>query len=71
MQTRSKTKRLREEEEGQISENVFVNKRQPNERAIYEVNIDFDEASREWRKNKIHTGNGCFRYKRWLRSEKI
>ena len=25
--------------------------------------IDFDEASREWRKNKIYIGNGSFRYK--------
>ena len=25
--------------------------------------IDFDEASREWRKNKIYIGEGSFRYK--------
>jgi hypothetical protein len=25
--------------------------------------IDFDEASREWRKNKRYLGNGCFEYK--------
>lgn len=25
--------------------------------------IDFDESSREWRKNKIHLGNGMFKYK--------
>ena len=25
--------------------------------------IDFDEASREWRKNKIYIGEGNFRYK--------
>ena len=29
----------------------------------YEVNIDFDEASRAWRKNKIHLGETGFRYK--------
>ena len=29
----------------------------------YEVNIDFDEASRAWRKNKIHLGESGFRYK--------
>ncbi len=29
----------------------------------YEVNIDFDEASRSWRKNKIHLGEAGFRYK--------
>lgn len=26
------------------------------------VEIDFDEASREWRKNKIYLGCGDFRY---------
>ena len=26
----------------------------------YIVNIDFDEASRQWRKNKINRGNGIF-----------
>jgi hypothetical protein len=29
---------------------------------MYEVNIDFDEASREWRKNKKHNGKGSFVY---------
>jgi len=29
----------------------------------YEVNIDFDEASMAWRKNKIHLGESGFRYK--------
>lgn len=29
---------------------------------MYKVEIDFDEASREWRKNKIELGNGEFRY---------
>ena len=28
------------------------------------TNIDFDEASKEWRKNKISLGYGLFRYKR-------
>ena len=27
------------------------------------VDIDFDEASKEWRKNKIHVGSGYFAYK--------
>jgi hypothetical protein len=30
---------------------------------IYDVNIDFDEASREWRKNKIKVGSCHFIYK--------
>ena len=34
------------------------------QRQIYEVNIDFDDASREWRKNKISLGNGMFKYKK-------
>ena len=28
----------------------------------YSVNIDFDNASKEWRKNKISLGNGMFKY---------
>lgn len=27
------------------------------------MDIDFDEASKEWRKNKIYLGKGYFRYK--------
>ena len=27
------------------------------------VDINFDESSKEWRKNKIHLGNGQFKYK--------
>ena len=30
----------------------------------YSVNIDFDNASNEWRKNKISLGNGMFKYKK-------
>ena len=29
----------------------------------FEVNIDFNEASREWKKNKISIGNGQYKYK--------
>ena len=29
----------------------------------YIINIDFDNASKEWRKNKIHLGEGMFEYK--------
>ena len=29
----------------------------------YEVKIDFDEAHKEWMKNKIKQENGCYRYK--------
>jgi hypothetical protein len=30
--------------------------------ALYEVNIDFDEASRAWKSNKRTIGNGSYRY---------
>jgi len=29
---------------------------------IYVVNIDFDEASAAWKKNKKSIGNGCYTY---------
>lgn len=29
---------------------------------LYQVNIDFDEASESWRKNKKSVGNGCYKY---------
>jgi len=32
------------------------------EKGIYAVDIDFDEASTAWRSNKKHLGNGYFRY---------
>lgn len=31
---------------------------------LYEVNIDFDAAHREWVKNKVKLQNGCYRYKK-------
>ena len=30
--------------------------------SIYEVNIDFDEASKAWRANKKSIGNGNYKY---------
>jgi hypothetical protein len=29
-----------------------------------EVDINFDEASKAWNKNKIKIGNGCYQYKK-------
>ena len=29
----------------------------------YKIDIDFDESSKEWRKNKIQLGEGMFKYK--------
>ena len=31
-------------------------------KALYEVNIDFDEASEAWRANKKYIGNGTYKY---------
>jgi len=31
-------------------------------RQLYEVNIDFDEASEAWRANKKSIGNGSYKY---------
>ena len=28
----------------------------------FEVNIDFDDAIKEWRSNKKSTKNGCYKY---------
>jgi len=51
MQTRSQTKKLLE---------------QPQEQQypvqLYTVDIDFDDASAAWRKNKKSIINGCYKY---------
>lgn len=31
---------------------------------MYEVNIDFDEASRTWKSNKVKLTDGCYRYRK-------
>lgn len=36
--------------------------KQINNKPLYEVSIDFDEASRAWKANKKPIGNGCYRY---------
>ena len=50
MQTRSQTK----------SQNN--SRGAPTNLAIYEVNIDFDEASRLWEYNKKRIGSGSYKY---------
>ena len=37
---------------------------QQSKRVEFTVNIDFDKASHEWRRNKKNEGNGSFTYKR-------
>jgi hypothetical protein len=36
---------------------------------MYEVNIDFDEAHKEWVKNKVKLQNGHYRYKKERKSK--
>jgi len=36
--------------------------RSQTRKPIFEVNIDFDEASRYWNANKKKIGNGCYIY---------
>jgi len=37
----------------------------PEKGKQYKINIDFDESSKAWRKNKIKIGEGMFKYKRY------
>ena len=39
-----------------VIERLFENK------SLYKVDIDFDDASKAWRKNKVSIGNGNFKY---------
>lgn len=45
-----------------------IQKPEPKKTSSYEVDIDFDEASREWRKNKIARKNGMFTYRKETRN---
>ena len=35
---------------------------QTNKIQQFEVNIDFDDATKKWRSNKKSIGNGCYKY---------
>jgi len=39
--------------------------------ALYEVDIDFDEASKLWKSNKKSIGNGCYKYIDIKNEEKV
>jgi hypothetical protein len=56
MKTRSQT---RKEVNTEVNKVLNI---ESNERVLYEVNIDFDEASRAWRSNKKSIGNGQYKY---------
>ena len=68
MQTRSKTRLERENEN---KENTSLHSPILPKYDKYEVNIDFDEASKEWRKNKTHLGNGMYKYKKTRRPKNL
>jgi hypothetical protein len=44
------------------SQTKFETKTTREAQQIYEVNIDFDEASEAWRANKKSIGNGMYKY---------
>ena len=49
--------------ENQPFKMVLLPKKIPKKGNTYNVIIDFDEASKSWRKNKISLGGGVFQYK--------
>lgn len=42
---------------------ILLPVRVPKKNEEYEVSIDFDESSKEWRKNKVSIRQGSFKYK--------
>ena len=80
MQTRSQTRKLLEEANananakanatGQrrvLPETILHNNLPKRKGQQYAITIDFDEASKAWRANKIPIGDGQFKYKGNLR----
>jgi hypothetical protein len=67
--TRSKAKQLSRAKSVQIPTKMITRSqsikqyKRPNYVEL-DIDIDFDEASKAWNKNKIKTGNGCYRYKK-------
>ena len=60
--TRSKLLNTLNEELPSNTYNIKNNKQNNQNYTELEVNIDFDNASKEWRKNKIRLKEGMFRY---------
>jgi hypothetical protein len=78
MQTRSQTRKLLEEANANAKANATGQRRVLPETILhnnlpkrkgqqYAITIDFDEASKAWRANKIPIGDGQFKYKGNLR----
>jgi hypothetical protein len=42
---------------------ILLPARVPTKNEEYEISIDFDKASKEWRQNKVSIGLGHFKYK--------
>lgn len=60
VKTRSQTKKEQELKETPIMQTEP--KPKPKPKQLYEVNIDFDEASKAWHANKKSIGNGQYKY---------
>jgi hypothetical protein len=58
MRTRSQSKKVKFDEEFDYP----TQKQKQKQNQIYEVNIDFDEASEAWKANKKSIGNGSYKY---------
>ena len=70
MKTRSQTKK-EQEHELQKKEPIEPISELDDEPVQYAVDIDFDEAKKAWRANKVALKNGCFRYKKTIRTKTI
>jgi hypothetical protein len=67
MKTRSQTKSESRQSESKQSESKQSESRQSefrqtDFRQLYDVKIDFDEASEAWKANKKSIGNGSYKY---------
>ena len=83
MQTRSQTRKLLEEENSKpkpleeanalalnrrvLPDTILYNNLPKKKGQQYKITIDFDEASKAWRANKIPIGDGQFKYRGNLR----
>ena len=79
MQTRSQTRKLLEEENSKpkpleeaialdlnrrvLPDTILYNNLPKKKGQQYKITIDFDEASKAWRANKIPIGDGQFKYR--------
>lgn len=72
MQTRSQTRSLAQVRE-LAKEPVIKHVKEPviikTPTQLYEVDIDFDDASKAWRANKKSIGNGQYKYIREKKSK--